>query len=70
MSIQPAPERPAPRAWPWQTRNLVPYSPNSVTAASSVVALVSLIVHVRTLMPGVAFFDPGEAQTMPVEPAP
>lgn len=46
-------------------RTLVPYSPDMVTWASAVVAAFALAMYIRTLMPGVGFWDTAEAQTVP-----
>ncbi|MFN2484552.1 MAG: DUF2723 domain-containing protein [Candidatus Limnocylindria bacterium] len=46
-------------------RTLVPYSPDPVTWASLIVVALGLGIYLRTLLPGVSFWDTGEAQTVP-----
>ncbi len=44
---------------------LLPYTPDHVTWAAGVVSVLALAVYVRTLLPGVGFWDTAEAQTVP-----
>ncbi|MDQ3881040.1 MAG: DUF2723 domain-containing protein [Chloroflexota bacterium] len=67
MSIQPHPT-PSSTSTETQTprsRTLVPYSPDPVTWGSVIVVAAALAIYVRTLMPGVGFWDTAEAQTVP-----
>jgi hypothetical protein len=45
--------------------SLLPYTPDAVTWAAAVVAVLALAIYVRTLLPGVGFWDTAEAQTVP-----
>ena len=47
------------------SRTLVPYSPDPVTWASLVIGAFAFAIYLRTLMPGVGFWDTAEAQTVP-----
>lgn len=63
MSIHPDSGPPASRTV--ERRTLIPYSPDAVTWVSAVVAAFALAMYMRTLMPGVGFWDTAEAQTVP-----
>lgn len=46
-------------------RTLLPYTPDPIAWSASVVVVLALAVYVRTLLPGVGFWDTAEAQTVP-----
>lgn len=47
------------------SRSLIPYSPAEVAWTAAVVIFFAFGIYLRTLLPGVGFWDTGEAQTVP-----